>query len=268
MDRGATTPVRAARPHREDDGAAAEIATALAAGELRPWYQPIVDLAADRIVGAEALVRWHRSGGAVETPVSFLSIAEQSDLVLDIDRVILVQALADLAGWQQFRPGFRVSVNLSGRQLDRPELPAEVTAAVTAAGLVPDTIDLEITETARPENPATNREVIARLRDLGYTVWYDDFGTGWSSLPELITMPIDGIKLDRGFANHLGTPICDAVIGALATAGDHVGFKLTIEGIERREQAERAKALGCHYGQGYWWSRPRPAADIPPLISG
>lgn len=240
----------------------------MAAGELRPWYQPIVDLATDRVVGAEALVRWHRPNGAVETPISFLPVAERSDLVLDIDRAILVQALADLAGWQQIRPGFRVSVNLSGRQLDRPELPSDVTAAVTAAGLAPGTIDLEITETTRPDDPTTNRAVVARLRELGYSVWFDDFGTGWSSLPELITMPIDGIKLDRRFADHLGTPVCDAVIGALVVAGDHVGFTVTVEGIEHREQAERARALGCHYGQGYWWSKPRPAAEIPALISG
>lgn len=268
MDRGAAIPVPAAQPYRTDDGAAAEIAAALAAGELRPWYQPIVELATDRVVGAEALVRRHRSSGAVETPVSFLAVAERSKVVLDLDRAILAQALTDLAGWQQVRPDFRVSVNLSGRHLDRPELPDEVTAAVTAAGLVPSTIDLEITETTRPEDPATSRDVIIRLRDLGYTVWFDDFGTGWSSLPELITMPVGGIKLDRGFADQLGTPVCDAVIGALVTAADHVGFKVTIEGIEHRPQAERARALGCHYGQGYWWSKPRPGFEIPALISG
>ncbi|MFT4167134.1 MAG: EAL domain-containing protein [Microlunatus sp.] len=268
MDRGATTPVRAAQPHRAEDGAAVEIAAALAAGEFRPWYQPIVELATDRVVGVEALVRRHHPSGAVETPASFLPVAERSDLVLDIDRTILRQALADLAGWLRLRPDFRVSVNLSGRQLDRPELPAELTAAVAAAGLAAGTIDLEITETTRPENPAVNRDVITRLRDLGYAVRYDDFGTGWSSLPELIRMPVDGIKLDRGFADHLGTRIGDAVIGALVAAGDQVGFTVTIEGIEQREQAERARTLGCHYGQGFWWSRPRPGVDIPELISG
>lgn len=268
MDRGAAVPVRAAQPQREDERSAAEIAAALAAGELRPWYQPIVDLRTDRIIGAEALVRWHRSSGVVEAPAGFLPVAERSDLVLAIDRAILVQALADLTDWQRIRPDFRVSVNLSGRQLDRPELPSEVAAAVAAAGISPGSVDLEITETTRPEDPATSRDVVARLRDHGYTVWFDDFGAGWSSLQELITLPVGGIKWDRAFADQLGTRVCDAVIGALTTAADQLGIRVTIEGIEHRSQADRARALGCHYGQGYWWSRPRPGVDIAAMITG
>lgn len=240
----------------------------LAAGELRPWYQPIMDLAADRLVGVEALVRWHHPDGTVESPASLLPVAERSDLVLDIDRAIFVQALVDLAVWQQTRPALRVSVNLSGRHLDRPTLPSELDVAVAAAGISPGSVDLEITETVRPTDLATSRKVVAQLGERGYTMWLDDFGTGWSSLYDLLTTPVGGIKLERSIADHLGTPVGDALIGALATAADQVGFKVTIEGIEHRSQVERARALGCHYGQGYWWSRPRPAAAISALITG
>lgn len=268
MDPGAVAPERAAQAGAWELRNEVEIMAGLAAGELRPWYQPIVDLTTDRMIGVEALVRWHRPDGTVESPASFLPVAERSDLVLDIDRAIFVQALADLCRWQQTRPAFRVSVNLSGRQLDRPTLPSELDVAVAAAGVRPGSIDLEITETARPTDLPTSREVVARLGERGYTVWFDDFGTGWSSLYDLLTTPVGGIKLERSIADHLGTPVGDALIGALATAADQVGFKVTIEGIEHRSQAERARALGCHYGQGYWWSRPRPAADISAMIVG
>lgn len=249
------------------DDASAEIVAALSAGELRPWYQPVVDLATRSIVGVEALARWHRPSGAVEGPASFLPVAERSDLVLDVDRAILAQALADLAVWQQFRPEFRVSVNLSGRHLDTPDVLERVDGAVLAAGVSAKTVHLEITETARPTDLDTSREVLARFRERGYTVWFDDFGSGWSALQDLIRLPVGGIKLDRGFAEQLGTPVNDAVIAALASAADQVGLEVTIEGIQTAQQAERARSLGCHFGQGYLWSRPCPAADISAMIA-
>lgn len=267
MDPGAAIPIGPAQPHPVDDLAAAEIRAAVVAGELRPWYQPIVELRTGRIVGAEALARWHSPDGAVRTPDTFLPVAERSGLVLDVDRAIFVQALTDLARWQQIRPDFRVSVNLSGRHLDRPELPSQLTTAVTAAGVASASVDLEITETARPTDLTTSRDVVARLGERGHTVWLDDFGTGWSSLQDLITLPVGGIKLDRTFAGHLGTRVGAAVIGALTTAADQVGFKVTIEGLEHRHQVEQARALGCHYGQGYWWARPCSATAVTAMLT-
>lgn len=267
MDPGAAIPIGPTQPHPVDDLAAAEIRAAVVAGELRPWYQPIVELRTGRIVGAEALARWHSPDGAVRTPDTFLPVAERSGLVLDVDRAIFVQALTDLARWQQIRPDFRVSVNLSGRHLDRPELPSQLTTAVTAAGVASASVDLEITETARPTDLTTSRDVVARLGERGHTVWLDDFGTGWSSLQDLITLPVGGIKLDRTFAGHLGTRVGAAVIGALTTAADQVGFKVTIEGLEHRHQVEQARALGCHYGQGYWWARPCSATAVTAMLT-
>ncbi|HEU5483411.1 MAG TPA: EAL domain-containing protein [Microlunatus sp.] len=249
------------------DDAATEIAAALAAGELRPWYQPIVDLASDQVVGMEALARWHRPTGAVEVPAAFVPIAERSDLIVHIDRAILAQALHDLARWQRLRPEFRVSVNLSGRHLDDPAIVEILDDAVSAAGVSPTTVDLEITETARPTDLRAGAEVFARLADRGFTVWFDDFGSGWSALQDLIRLPVGGIKLDRSFAEHLGTPVDDAVISALAAAMDHVGLRLTLEGIETRQQADEALRLGCRFGQGHLWSRARPAAEVTSLIA-
>jgi EAL domain-containing protein (putative c-di-GMP-specific phosphodiesterase class I) len=249
------------------DDAAIEIAAALAAGELRPWYQPIVDLASDRVVGMEALARWHRPNGAVEVPATFVPIAERSDLIVHIDRAILAQALEDLARWQELRPGFRVSVNLSGRHLDDPRILEVLDRAVSTAGVSPDTVDLEITETARPTDLVAGAEVFARLAERGFTVWFDDFGSGWSALQDLIRLPVGGIKLDRSFAEHLGTPVDDAVIAALATATDQVGLRLTLEGIETRQQAQEARRLGCRLGQGHLWSKARPASEVTALVA-
>lgn len=250
------------------DDATTEIAAALAAGELRPWYQPVIDLATGQMIGVEALARWHRPGGAVESPASFMPVAERSDLVLDIDRAILAQALADLVGWLRIRPDFRVSVNLSGRHLDTPDVVDRVDAAVAAAAVPTSAVHLEITETARPTDLEIGRRVLERLRERGYTVWFDDFGSGWSALQDLIRLPVGGIKLDRSFAEDLGTPVDDAVIQALARAADQLGLKVTIEGIQEPHQADRARALGCHFAQGFLWSRARPAADTTAQLAG
>lgn len=244
------------------DEAVAEIAAAVAAGEIRPWYQPVMDLATGEMTGVEALARWHRPSGQVEGPASFLPVAERSELVLDIDRAVMARAFVDLAGWQRLRPGFRVSVNLSGRHLDRPDTLDLVEVAVAAAGISATSVDLEITETARPDDLRTSLVLLTGFRNRGYTVWFDDFGSGWSALQDLIRLPVGGIKLDRSFAEQLGTPVDDAVVGALASVAAQVGLKVTIEGIQTPLQLDRARALGCHSAQGYYWSPPIPADQI------
>ena len=216
----------------QPDAAVAEIRAGLAGGEMIPWYQPVVALDSQQIIGVEALVRWHRGNGVIEQPATFLPLAERSDLILDIDREILRQAFRDLAGWQRTNPAFRVSVNLSGRHLDRVETLAELDLLAQAAGVSPDTVDLELTETARPLDLEAGAAALALLRERGYSVWFDDFGSGWSALQDLIRFPVDGIKLDRTFAEQLGSPVADAVVGALAAAAAQVGLKITIEGIQ------------------------------------
>ena len=247
---------------------AAEVAAAVAAGEIRPWYQPLMDLTSGEMVGVEALARWHRSSGEVEGPDSFLPLAECSELVLEIDRAVMAHAFADLAGWQRLRPDFRISVNLSGRHLDRPDTLELVEAAVAAAGISATSVDLEITETARPDDLRTSLVLLTGFRDRGYTVWFDDFGSGWSALQDLIRLPVGGIKLDRSFAEQLGTPVDDALVGALASAAAQVGLKVTIEGIQTPLQLDRARNLGCHFAQGYFWSALIPNTEVTKRLSG
>ena len=255
------------QPVDQPDAAVAEIRAGLAGGEMIPWYQPVVALGSQQIIGVEALVRWHRASGVIEQPATFLPLAERSDLIIDIDREVLGRAFHDLAGWQQTHPGFRVSVNLSGRHLDRVETLAELDLLAQRAGVSPDTVDLELTETARPNDLEVGAAALERIRERGYSVWFDDFGSGWSALQDLIRFPVDGIKLDRTFAEQLGSPVADAVVGALAAAAAQVGLKITIEGIQEIGQAARALELGCQFAQGYLWSRPVPAERVRALLS-
>ena len=251
---------------RRDEAATADLARAIEAGEVRPWYQPIVRLATRELIGFEALARWHRTSGEVEPPASFLGLAEDTGLVTVLDHAILDQAVGDLARWRVRRPELRLSVNFSGVHLDDDGWVDAVHATVTRHGVPPGNLDIELTESARPEDVERGAERLAQLRGLGYAVWFDDFGTGWSELQHLVEIPVDGIKIDRFFAEAWGGR-ADAVVRALVLAADELGLSTTIEGISRPEYAERAEALGCEYAQGYFWSPPVPRQQVDGLLA-
>jgi EAL domain-containing protein (putative c-di-GMP-specific phosphodiesterase class I) len=246
----------------DTDRAAVELARALRDGEIVPWYQPIIDLASDRVVGVEALARWHRPNGEFEPPAAFIPVAERTDLIIDLDFAIMRQAFAHLAQWHAVRPDFRLSVNLSGRHLERDNWLDDLIGATTEAGISADTVDLELTETARPSDIERGWLLIQALRERGYTVWFDDFGAGYYDLQDLVRLPVDGLKIDRAFAQQLDQPMNDALVGALTGAAARVGLQVTIEGIETPRQAELALALGCDYAQGFFWSRPVPPEQV------
>jgi len=245
-----------------DDVAVGELRRAIAEGEVRPWYQPILRLATRELVGFEALARWHRPSGIVELPGAFIGLAEEAGLVTTLDLTVLDQAAADLARWRERRPDLRMSVNFSARHLDDPAWVDTVHMRTTTHGVPPSNIDVELTESARPRDLARGSEQLARLRELGYAVWFDDFGTGWSELTHLVDVPVDGIKIDRFFTERLGGR-ADAVVRALLQVAAELGLATTIEGISTTDQAERALALGCDLAQGFLWSVPldRDEAD-------
>ena len=159
-----------------------------------------------------------------------------------------------------------MSVNLSGRHLDQDDWVGQLRNAVDVAGLAPASVTLELTETARPSGPGLASGAVDDARREGFQVWFDDFGTGWAGLQELMAYPLDGIKLDRSFAASLGRRVDDTVIRAVTTAAAELGLKVTMEGVETREQAVIARELGCDYGQGYLWSRPLPAARLEAML--
>lgn len=251
-----------------DDEHDAELAliAAIAAGEILPWYQPIIDLRTERVIGVEALARHRLSSGETLGADSFIPIAERTDLIVQLDLAIIRQALADLGRWHQIDPALRVSLNLSGRHLDHDDWAEVIKTAAQEAGVSADRIDLELTETARPTDMESGRAMVKRVRELGFLIWFDDFGTGWSALQDLLELPVDGIKIDRSFAAVLGNAGEDAIVRALVGGAGELGLKVTIEGVETEEQARLARELGCDHAQGWLWSPAVPADELEALL--
>jgi EAL domain-containing protein (putative c-di-GMP-specific phosphodiesterase class I) len=249
------------RPSAED------LAEAITSGAIVPWYQPILDLSTGKIVGVEALARWARPPEKTEPTAEFVEVAENSDLIIDLDRAVMRQALADLGRWQTVHPGLRLSLNLSGRHLDRDDWLTALGHAARTAGVSPAHVILELTETLRPDRRDAGAYLLRQARALGFAIWLDDFGTGWASLYDLVHLPVTGLKIDRCFTEELGRPAVDAVVKALVGIADELGLDVIIEGISAKEQASYAHGLGCRYAQGFLWSPAVPAAELPALLA-
>jgi EAL domain-containing protein (putative c-di-GMP-specific phosphodiesterase class I) len=247
------------------EGPEAELARAIDAGEIVPWYQPIVDLGTGAVIGLEALARWEHPSGDVGGPATFISVAERTDLIIELDHAVMSRALADLAGWRGQHPTLRVSVNLSGRHLDQDGWVDTMRQAVRVAKLPPSAVDLELTETARPSDLAVSEVMMVRIRALGFRIWFDDFGTGWFERQDAVRLPLDGLKIDRSFTDGLGS-VDDSAIRALIRLAVDLGLKITIEGITTAHQAVLARTLGCDYGQGFLFSPAVPATRVPALL--
>ena len=244
---------------------AADVDQAVRTGRVVPWYQPIIDLRTSKVIGLEALARRIHPDGRVEMPAVFIPIAERSDIIIDLDLAVAGMALRDVRRWQRVDPALTMSVNLSGRHLDQAGRVAVLESLASAADVSPFAVQLEITETAKPSNRALAAEQIRLAQALGFSVWLDDFGSGWSGLSELLHLKPDGIKLDQSFAGALETRAGSVLIRALTTAATTLGVTVVMEGIERPEQAALARELGCDYGQGFLWSAPVPAVGVDRL---
>jgi EAL domain-containing protein (putative c-di-GMP-specific phosphodiesterase class I) len=240
-----------------------DLTRAIRDGEIVPWYQPVIHLTTGETVAFEALARWEHPSGAVEDPRRFVPMAEDSDLIIELDLAVIRSALTDLSRWHRTTPSLRMAVNLSARHFDHHDCVEKLLAAAAAAGVSPASVDLELTETMRrAKGYAHVAEAVHELQGLGFGVWLDDFGTGWSSLDHLLWLRVDGIKIDRAVTVALGTPIGDALTRAVTGLANTLGLRTTIEGIETQQSADLARAHGCDYGQGYLWAPPEPAASI------
>ena len=244
---------------------AQELAAAVASGQIIPWYQPIIELRSGEVLGVEALARWRHPDGEISDPARFIPLAEDSDLIVDVDLAVIGQAAKEMAGWQRQRPDLRLSVNLSGRHFDRDDYLTPIERAITDGGVAPVSVDLELTETSHLDSRVTTA-MVRRMRDAGFGVWLDDFGTGWSSLEYLLRMPVTGVKIDRALSLALGSRLGNALTSSVTGLAAELNLQTTIEGIETSEQAARANNLGCDHGQGYLWSAPVAAGDVPATI--
>ena len=244
---------------------------ALDRDELRLHYQPIVDLATNRIVGVEALVRWEHPTRGLIPPLAFIPVAEETGLIVPIGRWVLETACAQARRWLDELPEVPLvmSVNLSARQFAQPTLVDDVRVTLEASRLPADRLELEITESVLLDEGEDSARAVRALRDLGIKLVLDDFGTGYSSLSYLRRLPLDTIKIDRSFIEGIddensNLPIVQAII-ALAHG---LGIEVVAEGIETVEQVARLRELVCDRGQGYFYARPQPPEALAALLRG
>jgi diguanylate cyclase (GGDEF)-like protein len=237
-----------------------DLRTAIDDGQLRTYYQPVVELPGGRVDGVEALVRWEHPGRGLLGPSEFISLAEESGLILPVGALVLNEACGAVAAWNASHPEsnpLTVAVNLSAHQLLFPGLHDLVAQALVDSDLDPKLLCLEITETVLMEDGASSRAALDSLKKLGVQLAVDDFGTGYSSLLYLQRFPVDILKVDRSFVSGLGhSPADTAIVAGVVGLANALGLLAVAEGVETAEQAARLTELGCTRAQGYLWSRP------------
>ena len=239
-------------------------------GELEVYYQPFYSIPDQRIVGAEALVRWwHPVHGLIE-PARFIPMAEETGLILPLGRYVLEYACRQaIAIKERLWVQVPISVNLSPRQFQHSGLLADVTSALETTGLPPEMMTFEITESMVMNDLARAQDVMKKLNSLGVRLAIDDFGTGHSSLSYLKRFPVQEVKVDRVFVEGVANdPVDSAIVRAVIELASAMNITAVAEGVETAQQLESLRALGCHVAQGYYFSRPLPASEFESLLSG
>jgi diguanylate cyclase (GGDEF)-like protein len=242
---------------------------AIAAGELRVHYQPIVSFDGWEVTAAEALVRWEHPERGMISPAEFIPLAEESGLILPLGRWVLNEACQQLAKWRaDGRPHLRVTVNLSARQFSDPALIDVVAEALAQASLPADALWLEITESVLMEEVEATADTLYALKRLGVHLAVDDFGTGYSSLSYLKRFPVDSLKIDRSFIDGLGTdPEDGAIVLAIVSLAQALRLAVVAEGVEHFHQLEALHRLGCDAVQGFLLAKPTSADGLPQVAA-
>jgi EAL domain-containing protein (putative c-di-GMP-specific phosphodiesterase class I) len=242
---------------------------AIGEGELDVYFQPVVDLHHDLVVGLEALVRWHHPSRGLLAAGAFVPDAEACGVVGALDAWVLDRAVAQIARWQEdvlIAPGFRVAVNMSGVEFGNSTLVADVADALARHGADPECLTIELTETAALADMTAAHRSVRSLQQLGARVALDDFGTAYATFQRLRCLPFDEVKLDREITVAAGSPVGSAFVRAIVDLGEELGLRIVAEGIETPDQAAVAASLGCTVAQGYLWSPPLPAADVTAVL--
>ncbi len=236
---------------------------ALEVGELRVFYQPVVRASDLSVVGLEALVRWTSKELGSVSPGVFVPVAEETGLIHDLGRFVVNRVCEDALKW----PNLRMAVNVSPVQLRDPDFAKELLGIVTAHGLTPTRFELELTEGILVNNPTIAKRKLANLKEMGFTLSLDDFGTGFSSIGYLRQFPFDILKVDRSFVRDIGlNATANALIQSLVSLGDAMNLSVIAEGIENEDQLKLLRLVQCEYVQGFLISRPVPAEEISSLL--
>ncbi len=239
-------------------------------GEFLVYYQPIVALDTEKIVGFEALTRWQRPQGMV-MPNDFIPVANETGIILSINRQLLHEACHQLLSWQNLfpsNPPLSLSVNISPKQFAQADLASQIGQLLRESGMDPRCIDLEITETIAMADAEKSVDVLSELKALGVGLDIDDFGTGYSSLSRLQAFRVDTLKIDRVFVSRMdGDSETLEIVRLIIMLAHHLGLKVVAEGVETQVQLDLLKDLGCERAQGYFFSKPVDQAAILKLLT-
>lgn len=231
--------------------------------EFEPFYQPIVDVVAGRVVGAEALLRWRHPERGVCPAADFIPAAEASGQVHALGEICLTQVCERIAEWQSANDPIWISVNLSTRQIEDRSVISLLTALSGRLKYSPESLTLEITESAMLEQVERAQETLEEVRTMGYRLGVDDFGTGYSSMVYLQKFPIDKLKIDRSFVERVEhSRAAEAIIGSMVTLAKSLGLDVIAEGVETKAQMIRLRELGCALQQGYYFTKALPVAEF------
>jgi diguanylate cyclase (GGDEF)-like protein len=235
--------------------------------EFELHYQPQMNLATGAIAGVEALLRWRHPSRGLLFPVQFMSVAEESGLIVPIGRWVLREACRQAKAWEDSGfPPMRMAVNVSAVELRSKRFVESVTAVLTDTGLMPYELELELTETFLMQDSSATATVLRALKGIGVQLALDDFGTGYSSLSYMRRFPIDTLKIDQSFVRDLTTDADDAsIVSAVINMGHSLHMHVVAEGVETAEQAMMLREQACPEGQGYYFSRPVSATAISTL---
>ena len=246
-----------------------DLRRALELGEFRVHYQPIVSLQSGKIVGFEALSRWERPEGLL-SPAHFIQIADETGIILPMNRLLLREACQQLRAWQsQFPcdPPLTISVNITPKEFAQPDFAAQMGTILGEVGIDPSSVDVEITETIAMADPQRSNLVLSELKTLGVHLSIDDFGTGYSSLSRLQGFPVDNLKIDRTFISKMDTDSeTNEIVRIIIMLAHNLGLKVVAEGAETAEQVRLLKQLKCELVQGYFFARPGDHAAAQALL--
>jgi len=247
-----------------------ELRLALERNEFRVHYQPIISLHDQQIIGFEALVRWQNPVRGFMMPGDFIGVAEDTGLIIDMDRWVLRESIRQMQEWDRTFPGLpplKLSVNISGKQVAQADLVEEVKLIIEETGWDALRLNLEITESAVMENYINTVEILAKLQTLGIQIQVDDFGMGYSSLSYLSRFPLNALKIDRSFVNALEKDSSHVkIVQAIVTMTHGLGMEVIAEGVENEAQLNQLTALGCESVQGYLISRPMDPSRVQELL--
>ncbi len=246
----------------------AELRRAFNNGELTLYYQPQINMAERRLVGVEALLRWHRADGEI-LPERFIPLAEEVGLIISIGAWVLEESCRQFMSWRA--EGIlleRMAVNVSGLQFQRPDFFETVRSIVERTGILPQCLELEITENYIMHSHDRAQQTLAALEQLGVRVAIDDFGTGYSSLTYLKRLAVDKLKIDRSFVMDMPQDTdSTAIVRAIIALGQVMNLEVIAEGVETWEQQAVLLSQGCHLAQGFYFSHPLPPAELRPLLA-